>query len=364
MKKGKVLIVGGSGVIGNAALEQFVSSEWETISISRRLPECLSGDFQHISLDLRDTKECKKIFSKINGITHIIYTALFEKPGLISGWYEKDQMETNLQMMKNVLEPICSSNRNLKHITFLQGTKAYGVHFHSIPTPSRENLRRDENDNFYWLQEDYVKNLQKEYNWNWTIFRPQIVFGYSYGTAMNLIPVLGAYASICNETNEPFIFTGKPNAILEATDAKLIAKACEWAALNKESENEIFNITNGDVFTWTDVWPSLADNLNIKYSKPSRDLFKLSEWLQERSNIWKTVVEKYNLKNISLSELLGESHHYIDFCFGYNSPDKIPPAIVSTIKLRKAGFNECVDTEEMLNNYLTELKERNIIPFF
>ena len=57
MKKGKVLIVGGSGVIGNAALEQFVSSEWETISISRRLPECLSGDFQHISLDLRDTKE-------------------------------------------------------------------------------------------------------------------------------------------------------------------------------------------------------------------------------------------------------------------------------------------------------------------
>ena len=45
MKKGKVLIVGGSGVIGNAALEQFVSSEWETISISRRLPECLSGRF-------------------------------------------------------------------------------------------------------------------------------------------------------------------------------------------------------------------------------------------------------------------------------------------------------------------------------
>ena len=101
MKKGKIIIVGATGVIGNAALERFVSSGWDVISVSRRKPECKSGSFKHISIDLTKKNECNKIFSSMNDITHVLYTALFEKPGLILGWYEEDQMQTNLEMMQN-----------------------------------------------------------------------------------------------------------------------------------------------------------------------------------------------------------------------------------------------------------------------
>ena len=45
MKKGKIIIVGATGVIGNAALERFVSSGWDVISVSRRKPECKSGEY-------------------------------------------------------------------------------------------------------------------------------------------------------------------------------------------------------------------------------------------------------------------------------------------------------------------------------
>jgi hypothetical protein len=42
---------------------------------------------------------------------------------LIAGWQERDQMETNLAMLKNCLEPLGS--KSLRHVTMLQGTKAF-----------------------------------------------------------------------------------------------------------------------------------------------------------------------------------------------------------------------------------------------
>ncbi len=362
MKKGKIIIVGATGVIGNAALERFVSSGWDVISVSRRKPECKSGSFKHISIDLTKKNECNKIFSSMNDITHVLYTALFEKPGLILGWYEEDQMQTNLEMMQNIMEPISASNPGLKHVSFLQGTKAYGVHHHSISIPAKESGSRDDHENFYWFQEDYIKSLQKDSNWTWTIFRPQIVFGYSYGTAMNLIPIIGIYAAICYETKKPFSFPGRSDVILEAVDARLIAKACEWAAFNKESENQIFNITNGDVFTWGDVWSTISQSLNI--SPGPDDQIQLSAWLPKQSKIWESIVDKYDLKKNKLSEMLGESHYYADFCFGHGVAENIKAALVSTIKLRQAGFHECIDTEEMFKELFNEFQERKILPKF
>ena len=41
-----------------------------------------------------------------------------------------------------------------------------------------------------------------------TILRPQLIVGAPYGVAMNLAPVIGAYAAICSELGEPFGFPG------------------------------------------------------------------------------------------------------------------------------------------------------------
>jgi hypothetical protein len=34
-----------------------------------------------------------------------------------------------------------------------------------------------------------------------------------------------------------------------------------WAAQSPQAANEAFNITNGDVFEWRNVWPALAETL-------------------------------------------------------------------------------------------------------
>ena len=38
------------------------------------------------------------------------------------------------------------------------------------------------------------------------------------------------------------------------------------------------------------------------------------------------------------------------------------PVVVSTIKLRQAGFQDCIDTEDMLIELLTQYQDEGILP--
>ena len=64
----------------------------------------------------------------------------------------------------------------------------------------------------------------------------------------------------------------------------------------------------------------------------------------------------------SLQELLGGSHYLADFCFAYGALEPPPPAFISTIKIRQAGFNEVIDTEDMFCYWLANFIERRIVP--
>jgi nucleoside-diphosphate-sugar epimerase len=355
-----IVIAGATGVVGNAALEHFVGlGSWNVVAISRRKPECEAGTFQHIAVDLREEVSCRDTLSRLEGVTRIVYAALYEKPGLIRGWYERDQMETNLAMLRNLMEPLRKQS-TLRHVSLLQGTKAYGVHHRPIAVPAREDRPRDPHENFYWLQEDYLKDIQRGASWSWSIFRPQIVFGYSLGTAMNLIPVIGAYAAICREEGKPFAFPGGASSILEATDARLLAHAFEWAGSSTGAENQTFNITNGDVFVWRNVWPAIAAALG---ADPAADApLELKTFLPTKAEVWDRIVAKHKLRPTKLIDLLGESHHYADFCFAYGAKDSPPAAIVSTVKARKRGFHDCLDTEDMFGHWFAEFARRRILP--
>ena len=134
-----VLIVGASGVIGAAAVEHFSRlGDWRVIGASRRPADVEPGtDYEHVALDLTDEAACAKAAAGFGGVTHVIYAALFEKPGLVAGWYEQDQMQTNLSMMRNLMSPLMAAAKGLRHVSVLQGTKAYGAHVHAIQVPAR-----------------------------------------------------------------------------------------------------------------------------------------------------------------------------------------------------------------------------------
>ncbi len=358
---GTVLIAGASGVIGAAAIEHFANLGWRVIGASRRPADVEPGvTYQHLALDLRDAAACRAASDTFAGVTHVVYAALYEKPGLVPGWREQDQMTTNLAMMRNLMDPLRAAATGLRHVSVLQGTKAYGVHVHGIEIPCRENRPRDRHENFYWLQEDYIRAAQQGADWTFTIWRPQVVFGGATGVAMNLIPIIGAYAAICREQGLPFQCPATVPNILEAVDTDLIAKALAWAARAPGAANETFNITNGDVFIWRNVWPAIARAVGLEPAYGDAPI-TLSAFLPAHAKVWDAIVARHDLRPISMETLVGESHHYADFVFGFGGAE--PSAVlVSTTKLRQAGFGDCVDTEVMFRSWLKRLADRKVIP--
>lgn len=362
MTEKSVLIAGASGVVGHAALEHFDAlPDWRVIAVSRRTPALPLG-FRgvHLPLDLTDPADCVRAAQSMPPVTHLAYAALHEKPGLVRGWREADQMQTNLAMLRNLIEALLAAGHRLQHVSLLQGTKAYGVHLHPVAVPAREDGPRDAHENFYWLQEDYLRARAATAGFGITIFRPQLVFGDALGVAMNLIPIIGVHAALCADADQPFAYPGGPSNILEATDARLLARALAWAAQAPAARGEIFNVTNGDVFVWRNLWPEIADCLGVR-TGPDQPL-SLARHLPTQAARWESLVRAHALAAPPLAELLGESHHYADFCFGFHAREAPPPVIVSTIKIRQAGFADCIDTGRMFRDWFARLREQRILP--
>jgi nucleoside-diphosphate-sugar epimerase len=357
---GTVLVVGASGLVGTASVESFAAAGWDVVAVSRRPPETAEGvNLRHVPVDLRDAEATEQAVRGLGDVTHVVYAAVHEMPGLIGGWRHHDQMQTNLDMLRNLLDPL-TQKASVEHVTLLQGTKAYGVHRHAIRVPARERHSRDDHENFYWLQEDHLRLRAVERGFQWTILRPQLVVGPNYGVAMNLPPVIGAYAAICCELGVPFAFPGGAAYVTEAVDARLVADAALWATGAPQAWGEHFNLTNGEVFSWRDLWPALAEELGAQTGpdEPRR----LAEFLPRHAAQWGAAVRRHGLRPLRLAELLGESHHYADFCFAAGAESPPPPAFVSVVKIMQAGFVQTYDTEQSFRYWLRTLVERRVLP--
>lgn len=366
-KSGKptVVIAGASGVVGNAALSHYLNEGWDVIALSRRAPEIASDQpFRHVSVDLRDAAATKAALGGLGQVHQLFYAALFELPGLVPGWSDTRQMETNRVMLVNTVEGLADAG--LEHVVLLQGTKAYGVHLKPLRVPAKERQPRVQHENFYWLQEDYLKSRAPELGFDWTIFRPQFIFGGVVGAAMNLVPIIGLYGILCREHDRPFSFPGGPSFVAEASDPRLIARAATWAKTSPSARSETFNITNGDVFSWREVWPTCAEALGVEVGPDQKR--SMAEYLPTQEQEWNRLVEKYNLQRITLADFLGESHHYADYSFGYEAVDRgsdhgNAPAFLSAIKLREAGFTGVYDTEDSLPYWIDVLRSRRLLPW-
>lgn len=355
----KVAVVGASGVVGRALLEHLHNSGVSVIGLSRRRPPDLPNA-PFAALDLLDGAACAQAASgTLANVTHLVYTALFEKPGLIEGWQQQDQMQTNLTMLQNLLEPL-RKHSQLRHVTLLQGTKAYGAHIAPMKIPGLESDPRVEHENFYWLQQDYLQSACAEQRWRYTIWRPQIIFGHALHAPMNLLAAIGLYAALQQARDLPLHYPGGPSAVMEAIDADLLAQAIHFSFDREACADEIFNITNGDVFRWQDLWPTIADCFGMRTGEPQRLL--LSEQLYGEEALWQRIVRQHGLQPHSIRDLAGDSLFYADALFNSYTDRTPPPSLLSTIKLRQAGFPHCIDTGAMLRRWFKRLAALKILP--
>ena len=104
--------------------------------------------------------------------------------------------------------------------------------------------------------------------WHFSILRPVLIVGLAMGGAMDLIPPLGVYAAMLREQGRPLDYPGGAARVSQAVDVDLLARAIAWSGEAEAARNEAFNVTNGDVFTWENIWPAVADALGMKPGKP------------------------------------------------------------------------------------------------
>ena len=113
MAKPKVLVLGVSGLVGFAAAKRFAADpRFEVVGAARRRPLGLPEEVELRSIDLLDEGACRSQLADVDDITHVVYAALYEEPGLIAGWRSEQQMATNLAMLRNILTPLLGSCQN------------------------------------------------------------------------------------------------------------------------------------------------------------------------------------------------------------------------------------------------------------
>jgi nucleoside-diphosphate-sugar epimerase len=266
-------------------------------------------------------------------------------------------------MFQHLMDPVTETAPGLRHVTLLQGTKAYGAHIEPMKVPGREREPRHPHENFYWLQEDDLRARQAAsgHAWSWTIVRPQIIFGEALGSNMNAIPALGVYAAIMRSRGEPLHFPGGAAITSEAVDADLLGRAIKWAATAPAACNEIFNVTNGDVFNLRTLWPAIADAFGME---PGEDQpCSLAATMPAAQAEWAAVVDRFGLRAPKdLDAFVGQSFIYADVIAGFGSDVVRPANLVSTVKIRQAGFGECIDTEDMFRKWITHFQATQLFP--
>jgi nucleoside-diphosphate-sugar epimerase len=259
------LVVGAQGVIGRNLIDHLVSlGDWNIIGLSRRRGED-SGRLRHISVDLLDREDCRAKLEGLRDVTHIFYAAYQERPT----WAEL--VPPNLAMLQNVVEHIEPVAKELQHVSLMQGYKVYGAHLGPFKTPAKESDPAHMPPEFNVDQQNYLEQQQAGKTWTWSAIRPSVVCGLALGNPMNLAMVIAVYAAMSKELGIPLRFPGKPGAyekLIEMTDAGLLAKATVWAATEQRCANQAFNINNGDLFRWNEMWPKIARFFELEVAPP------------------------------------------------------------------------------------------------
>ena len=344
------LVAGATGVVGRYLLQHLVETgTWNVIGVSRRRPG-LAGDFRHIAVDLLDPADCRAQLGVLHGVTHVFHCAFVQVADT------GEHIARNTAMFTNLVSAIETAAPSLQHVHLVEGTKWYGSHLGPFVTPAREHHPRHAGANFYFDQQDWLEARQHGKAWTWSAVRPHAVCGFSVGSPMNLALALGVYGTLCRELGLPFSHPGPAanfSALYQLTDSALLARAIEWMAVTPQAANQAFNITNGDLIRWENLWPRLADFFGVPPGEQRQG--SLREALGGKAADWDRIVATHGLQPHSYGDVAGWG--FADFVFGSTWD-----IISDTGKARRAGFCETVDSEQMLLDLLARLRRARVIP--
>ena len=349
------LIAGVTGIVGNNLARTLFEHGWHVDGLARRAVEIPEGT-RFVAADLLDPAS---IAAALEGSkpTHVFLTTWLRQAT------EAENIRVNGAMVRNLLaavEPLGS----VEHVALVTGLKHYLGPFENygkgaLPvTPFREDQARLPIENFYYAQEDEVFAAAAWQGFTWSVHRPHTIVGYAVGNAMNMGVTLAVYATICRETGMPFVFPGSAaqwESLTDMTDAGLLARHLEWAAVTPQAHNQAFNIVNGDVFRWKWMWSRIAEFFAIEPAGFSGAGVPLEVQLAGAADVWKGIAAKYGLVEGDIARLVSAWHTDADL----GRPIEV---VTDMSKSRRLGFREFEATDESFFRLFGELREARLIP--
>lgn len=343
------VILGGTGMVG-ANMAQLLDrvGGWDVTIVSRREPQ-FATRARHLACDMSDPADCERQLAALAHATHVFWT------GHATGtrWVDKVAQDTDL--FRNAMSVMVNVAPRLEHVCLLQGSKYYGRHLGPFKTPARESDPRHFPPNFYYTQEDQLKELAEGKAWTYSLMRPHIVCGYARSD-INLPKPIAVYATLCKKLGLPLRFPGPEaayRAVHCASDVELLNKGMLWAATTPAAANEAFNMVNGDHFRWEHLWPKIAAYFGMEAGGVQQ--IDLVAMMADKEPLWNEIVREHQLVATPFAEAANWSFANYAFAPTWD-------IMLDNTKARKYGFQEFVDSEEMFMRIFDSFREQRFIP--
>ncbi|CAB4906621.1 unannotated protein [freshwater metagenome] len=343
------LVPGALGVIGSGVVEHLASLDGvEVTALSRREDPDSRAD-RHLALDLLDPDAVAGAHDVLRTVTHLVFAAYAE-----SGDVDRD-LEVNVGMLRGALDGLRDAGAPLQHVTLYQGGKAYGAHLRVYRTPARETDPRLPIPHFYYAQEDLLREHAGNGDWAFTILRPDIVLGTSQGSPMNLAQTLAVYALTLRELGLPLRFPGtlRATALVNCTDAGLLAEATHWAGTTPAAAGGTFNVVDGDLFRWPQLFERVAAYFGMETDVPQP--LPLAENMPALAPVWERLADREGLAERDVTKVAGWD--FVDFLWSTEEDGVLDP-----LALRAAGFDGFRRTEDALIAVFDRLRAAKVIP--
>jgi nucleoside-diphosphate-sugar epimerase len=365
------LVTGAAGISGRAIIEQLCSSDWKKIfavSRTKKEDETIQDErLVHVYIDL-DKKEdlLVPLLREIGAqeVTHVFWTAYVHSKN------EQELIERNSPLFIKFLKAFLRLEPQLERFYLQTGGKYYGIHKGPVACPQTEKTPRHDGENFYFHQEDTLKDLQKGQNWSWNIMRPSVIVGVSKGNGMSMAPSLALYFLVQKELNKTAVFPGNPvnyYGIQDVSFAPLGAQFAVWMSTSKNTENQEFNFVNGDKKTWRQIWSGIAEYFpGVIVEEPKFDghvkgpttkvqhEYLLADYMKDKKEVWEKIVDKYG-GDKKLWEYA--TFDFADATFGQSWPNE-----VDMTKAKEFGWDKQEDSVQAFHKTFDRMKELGMIP--
>jgi len=351
---GRALVVGATGIIGQALSSQLVDAGWTTFGLSRS-----GGSVAGVTPVAADLSDPAALATALEGVDPELVA--------ITAWTrqatEQENIRVNGAAVRNVLAALQPSG-TVRHVALMTGLKHYLGPFEAYgtgqmpDTPFREESPRLDHPNFYYAQEDELFAAAERDGFTWSVHRSHTVFGFATGNAMNMALTIAAYATICQELGRTFVFPGSQlqwDGVTDVTDADLLAEQIIWAAANEAGHDQAFNIANGDVFRWRALWPRIAEHFGVPWEGFDGAPRPLEQSMGDMADTWRRIAEKHDLVEPDIARIASWWHTDADLGRDLES-------LTDMNKSRTAGFLGFRDSRESFFDHIGRYREARIIP--